>query len=190
MFAWEASRWLGSDPPGDYASDIPFLGVPVFLGSIANLVGVLLVFLMMRRRAVEDYHLSARRCFQWMQVYLCMHGAIHMSWGYMFRVPFTAAMNIAFAFMRHYGFSLSWQRAAPEKAEKGRRISEALVCLLVVFNLIVVSPRALTIGITSIVQPLLLWPLRFWVDDWRRPRHLAWLVGFSAMWWIFSFFSS
>ena len=92
--------------------------------------------------------------------------------------------------MRHYGFSLSWQRAAPEKAEKGRRISEALVCLLVVFNLIVVSPRALTIGITSIVQPLLLWPLRFWVDDWRRPRHLAWLVGFSAMWWIFSFFSS
>ena len=188
MFTWEISKWLSADPPSDYAADIPLFGTPEILGTSANLLGMVLVWLMMNTRASEEYHFSARRCLQWMLCYLLMHGAIHASWGYKFRVPFTAAMNIAFAWMRHYGFSLSWLRASAEKSEKGRRASEAVVYLLILFNLVIVSPRALTVGLTSIIQPLLLWPLRFWVDDWRRPSHLMWLVGFSAMWWTFSFF--
>merc|ERR1712166_1038151 len=90
--------------------------------------------------------------------------------------------------MRHHAFSLSWQaNASVEKSEKGRKISEAVVYLLILFNLLIVSPRALTIGLTSLVQPLIMWPLRFWVDDWRRPPHLVWVLGFTAMWWTFSY---
>jgi len=125
---------------------------------------------------------------QWMLCYFAMHGAIHMSWGYKFRVPFTALMNIAYLWMRHHAFCLSWVfRAAEEKQNKGRRIGEAVVYLLIVFNLVVMSPRALTIGITSLVQPLVMWPMRFWVDDWRRPPHLLWFLGFTAFWWTFSY---
>lgn len=122
-----------------------------------------------------------------MLFYLLMHGAIHASWGYKFRVPFTAAMNIGFLWMRHHAFCLSWLRASPEKAQKGRRIGESVAYLLVLFNLLVVSPRALTIGVTSLIQPLIMWPLRFWVDDWRAPPHLAWFLSFTAMWWTFSY---
>ena len=96
-------------------------------------------------------------------------------------------MNIAFIWMRHHGFTVSWLEASAEKQEKGRKISLGLAYLLILLNFIVVSPRGLTIGITSFLQPLLLWPLRFWVDDWKAPKHLVWLVGFSVMWWTFSF---
>jgi len=186
MFSWD-SKWLYADPEGDYAADIALLGVPELLGTVANLVGMALVWMLMATKAPEEYHYRAHRCFQWMLMYLLMHAAIHMSWGYRFRVPFTAAMNIAFLWMRHFGFSLSWMQASAVKARKGRRISEALVYVLTMLNLTVVSPRGLTIGLTSFLQPLLLWPLRFWVDDWRRPRHLGWLMGFSLLWWTFSF---
>lgn len=187
MFTWQISEWLSADPPGDYAADIALFGTPEILGTSANLVGMVLVYAMIRNRAFNEYHDSARRCFQWMLLYLLAHAAIHATWGYKFRVPLTNAMNIAFVWMRHHGFTVSWLQSSAEKKEKGRRISEAFAYLLILLNLVVVTPRALTIGITSFLQPLLLWPLRFWVDDWRRPRHLMWLVGFSAMWWTFSF---
>lgn len=188
MFSWEIDRWLYADPPADYASDIPLFGVPEILGASANLIGMVSVWMIMRTKASEDYHFNGRRCFQWMLCYLLMHGAVHASWGYKFRVPFSNAMNIAFLWMRHHGFSLSWVRASAEKSEKGRRISEAIVYMLILLNLVVVSPRGVTIGLTSLVQPLLLWPLRFWVDDWRCPNHLRWMLGFSALWWTFTYF--
>merc|ERR1740117_1381680 len=75
--------------------------------------------------------------------YFFCHAAIHASWGYKFRVRFTAGMNIAFAWMRHHGFVVSWLRAESVLAS---RISEALTYMLIVFNLTVVTPRALTIG--------------------------------------------
>lgn len=187
MMSWETSKWFFADPPGDYASDIEVLGMPEFLGSSTNLLGMLLVCLLVRTSYTE-LHSNARRCIQWMLFYLTMHAAIHMTWGYKFRVPFTSAMNIAFAWMRHYGFSVSWLEASPTRANKGRRISEALVYLLALLNLVIVSPRGLTVGVTSFVQPLLLWPLRFWVDGWRTTNHMRWLVGFSVLWWTFSFF--
>lgn len=188
MMSWETSKWFFADPPGDYASDIEALGMPEFLGSIANLLGILLVWLLVRTSYSEKLHSNARCCIQWMLVYFMMHAAIHMTWGYQFRVPFTSVMNIAFAWMRHYGFSVSWLGASATRAAKGRRISEALVYLLTLLNLVIVSPRGLTIGVTSFVQPLMLWPLRFWVDSWRSTHHMRWLVGFSVLWWTFSFF--
>jgi hypothetical protein len=186
MFTWETSKWLFEDPAGDYASDIELFGMPEILGAGSNILAMFVVWAVVGR--LDEYQTNARRCLQYMLLYLLMHGAIHASWGYVFRVPFTAAMNIAFVWMRHHGFTVSWLRASPEKAAKARRISEGMAYLMVLLNLVAVGPRALTIGVTAFVQPLLLWPLRFWADDWRRPNHLAWLVGFSAMWWTFSFF--
>jgi len=185
--SWEVSNWFFSDPHGDYATDVELLGMPEFLGTSANLLGVLLVVLLARAN-YEKFHKNAQRCIQWMCVYLLMHAAIHASWGYKFRVPFTCLMNIAFVWMRHYGFSVSWMHASPTRAKTGRRISEAVTYLLIVLNVAVVSPRALTIGLTAFVQPLLLWPLRFWVDGWRSSNHMRWLVGFSVLWWTFTFF--
>lgn len=187
LFSFDAT-WLSMDPANDYAADIPLLGVPEILGTACNVFGMIAVLAMVRGGSAVERHHHARRCFQWMLFYLLMHAAIHASWGFRFRVPFTAAMNIAFAWMRHHGFSMSWWQASAEKSQRGRQISEAFVYLLILFNLIVVSPRALTIAATSFLQPLLLWPLRFWVDDWRRPRHLLWLINFSVMWWTFSYF--
>jgi len=186
-FTWELSKWISVDEPGDYASDIALFGMPEFLGTLANLLGMVLVWMLIRTRASDEYHSSARRCFQWMMAYLLMHAAIHMSWGYRFRGPFTIAMNIAYVWMRHHGFTVSWLDASSEKQDKGRRISEGFAYLLIVINLVVLAPRGVTVGLTAFLQPLLLWPLRFWVDGWRRPAHLQWLAGFSVLWWTFSY---
>ena len=146
MFTWNIAQWWSLDPAGDYAADIELFGTPEILGTIGNLSGMLLVWLLMSTRDYKEYHANARGCFEWMLFYFLMHGAVHMFWGYKFRVPFTAGMNIAFLWMRHHNFNLSWQaRASPEKSEKGRTISEAVAYMLVLFDLAVVSPRALTI---------------------------------------------
>merc|ERR1712159_771737 len=91
MFVWD-TKWWAMDLAGDYASDIPLLGMPEILGAAGNMVGLALAWLLFSRR--DDLHPNARGCFQWMLLYFLMHGAIHMTWGYKFRVPFTAGMNI------------------------------------------------------------------------------------------------
>ena len=101
--------------------------MPEFLGTTANLLGIFLVWMLISKRASDEYHFSARRCFQWMIMYLLMHAAIHASWGYRFRSPFSAVMNIAYIWMRHHGFTVSWLHASPEKQNTGRRLSEGCV---------------------------------------------------------------
>lgn len=188
VLTWELSKWISVDEPGDYASDITLFGMPEFLGTSANLLGMVLIWMLIRTQESVEYNTSARRCFQWMMVYMLMHAAVHMSWGYRFRAPFTIAMNIAYVWMRHHGFSVAWLQASSQKQEKGRHISEACAYLLIVANLVLLAPRGVTVGITAFVQPLVLWPLTFGVNGWRRPTHLRWLAGFSVMWWTFSYF--
>ena len=86
----------------DYAADIPLFGMPEFLGTGANMLGMAVAWVIFK--GSNSDHFSARRCFQWMIFYFLMHAAIHMSWGYKFRVPFTVAMNIAFAWIDTTGF--------------------------------------------------------------------------------------
>jgi hypothetical protein len=90
--------------------------------------------------------------------------------------------------MRHHGFTVSWLQASSEKQDKGRWISESMAYLIIVLNTVILAPRGVSVALTAMLQPLLLWPLRFWVDGWRRPAHLKWLAGFSVMWMTFSYF--
>ena len=62
MMSWDIAKWWNLDLAGDYATDVAMLGTPEILGSMGNLVGMLLAFMLMRTR--EDYHPNARRCLQ------------------------------------------------------------------------------------------------------------------------------